>query len=120
MSDTINFNSKFKLFSDLWSPKIIAEMNNYQFKLVKIKGEFIWHNHENTDEAFIVIKGSMEIEFKDRKIELNEGEMIVVKKNIDHKPFAKNECQVLLVEPKDTINTGNSGGELTSENNIWI
>ncbi len=120
MSDTINFNSKFKLFSEFWSPRVIAEMNNYQFKLVKIKGEFIWHNHEDTDEVFIVIKGTMGIEFKDRKIELNEGEMIVVKKNIDHKPFAKNECQVLLVEPKGTINTGNAGGELTSENNIWI
>ena len=120
VSDAINFNSKFKLFSEFWSPRVIAEMNNYQFNLVKIKGEFIWHNHEDTDEVFIVIKGTMGIEFKDRKIELNEGEMIVVKKNIDHKPFAKNECQVLLVEPKGTINTGNAGGELTSENNIWI
>ena len=120
MGDTINFISKFKLFSDFWSPKIIAEMNNYQFKLVKIKGEFTWHKHENTDEVFIVIEGSMGIQFKDKTIELNIGEMIVIKKSEEHRPYATKECKVLIIEPRGVINTGDSGGELTSDNDIWI
>ena len=120
MNTTINLQSKFELFSEYWSPKIIAEMNNYQFKLVKIKGEFTWHEHKNTDEVFIVIEGSMGIEFKDRTVKLNEGEMIVVQKANQHKPFATKECKVLIVEPRGVINTGDSEGDLTSENDVWI
>ena len=120
MNTPINLQSKFELFSDYWSPKIIAEMNDYQFKLVKIKGQFIWHEHKDTDEVFIVINGSMGIEFKDRTVKLNDGEMIVIKKGEQHKPFASEECNVLIVEPRGVVNTGDSGGKLTAENDIWI
>ena len=120
MTKKINFISKFKKFDEIWSPKVIAEMNDYQFKLVKIKDEFKWHEHKDTDEVFIVIKGSMGIEFKDRTVELNEGEMIVVLKAEQHKPFATEECKVLIIEPRGVVNTGSSGGELTAENDVWI
>ena len=120
MKKPINLQSKFELFSEYWSPKVIAEMNDYQFKLVKIKDEFIWHEHKDTDEVFIVIEGSMGIEFKDRTAELNDGEMIVVEKGEQHKPFASEECKVLIVEPRGVVNTGNSGGNLTAENDVWV
>ena len=120
MNTPINFQSKFELFTEHWSPKVIAELNDYQFKIVKIKGQFTWHEHNETDEVFIVIEGSMGIEFKDRTVEFEEGEMIVVKKGEQHKPFAFEECKVLIVEPKGVLNTGDSGGDLTSENDVWI
>ena len=116
----INFKNKLSKFSDHWSPKVIAEMNNYQFKLVKIKGDFVWHNHENTDEAFIVLEGEMSIQFEDRKVTLNEGEMYIVKKGIDHKPYAENECKIMIIEPNGVINTGNVEGDLTASNDVWI
>ena len=120
MNKPINFQSKLKLFSDYWSPKVIAEMNDYQFKLVKIKDDFVWHNHQDTDEVFIVIEGFMTIDFIDRKINLKKGEMIVVKKGEDHKPYSKEECKVLIIEPKGVVNTGNSNCNMTAENDIWI
>ena len=116
----INLNEKLTMFSDHWAPKIIAEMNDYQFKLVKIKGDFVWHNHENTDEVFIVIEGKMNIEFKNEIVELNEGEMYVVPKGVQHKPYAETECKVMLVEPRGVVNTGNTEGELTAPNDEWI
>ena len=118
--EKINLKDKLSKFSDHWSPKVIAEMNDYQFKLVKIKGDFVWHNHEDTDEVFIVIEGSMKIEFVDRVVELDEGEMYVVPKGVEHKPFAENECKVLLVEPRGVVNTGNTEGNLTASNDVWI
>ena len=118
--NTINLKEKFSMFSKYWSPHVIAEMNDYQFKLVKIKGEFIWHEHKDTDEVFIVIEGSMNIEFQDGIVELSEGEMFVVPKGVAHKPFAENECKIMLVEPKGVINTGESGGEMTAPNDVWI
>jgi mannose-6-phosphate isomerase-like protein (cupin superfamily) len=118
--EKINLKDKLSMFSDHWSPKIITEMNDYQIKLVKIKGEFVWHNHEDTDELFFVIKGKMNIEFKDKTIELNEGEMYVVPKGVEHKPYAENECEVMLVEPRGVVNTGNTKGELTASNDVWI
>ena len=120
MKKPINLQSTFELFSEYWSPKVIAEMNDYQFKVVKIKGEFIWHEHRDTDEVFIVIEGSMGIEFKDRTVQLNSGEMIVVQKADQHKPFATEECKVLIIEPRGVVNTGSSGGELTAKNDVWI
>tara|TARA_B100000959_G_C14861377_1_gene574379 strand:+ start:586 stop:957 length:372 start_codon:yes stop_codon:yes gene_type:complete len=120
LPDKINLIEKLSKFSEHWSPKIIAEMNDYQFKLVKIKGDFIWHNHRNTDEVFIVIEGEMSIEFKDKIVELSEGEMFVVPKGIEHKPFSKNECKIMIVEPTGIVNTGDAGGELTAENDTWI
>ena len=116
----INFLEKFSKFSDHWSPRVIAEMNDYQFKLAKIKGEFVWHNHPDTDETFMVVDGSMVIEFRDGQVELNAGEMFVVPKGMEHRPIAKDECKIMLIEPKGVVNTGNAGGELTAENDIWI
>jgi mannose-6-phosphate isomerase-like protein (cupin superfamily) len=116
----INLQDKFSKFSEQWTPKVIAEMNDYQFKLVKIEGEFVWHNHSDTDEVFIVIEGKMFIEFEDETIELNQGEMYVVPKGVQHKPYAEQECKVMLVEPKGVVNTGEASGDLTAQNDIWI
>ena len=116
----INFQDKLAKFSEHWTPKVIAEMNDYQFKLVKIQGEFVWHNHSDTDEVFIVIEGSMKIEVDEETVELNEGEMYVVPKGVQHKPYAENECKVMLVEPKGVVNTGESDSELTADNDVWI
>ena len=117
---TINFEKKFAKFDDHWSPKVIAEMNDYQFKLVKFKGEFVWHQHDDTDETFIVLKGKMQILFKDAQVDLNEGEMLVVPKNTLHKPVAENECEIMLIEPRGVVNTGDSGGTLTAEQDLSL
>ncbi len=117
---SINFRNKLELITEHWSPKVIAEMNDYQFKLVRIQGSFVWHEHKDTDEVFIVVSGEMEIEFRDGKVNLSTGEMYVVQKGIEHKPYAENECEMLLVEPKGVVNTGEAGGELKAENDIWI
>lgn len=116
----INFQEKLARFSEQWAPKVIAEMNDYQFKLVKIQGEFIWHSHAETDEVFIVLEGEMSIELRDGKVNLKAGEMFVVPRGIEHKPVTTNECKLMLVEPVGTTNTGDAGGELTAENNVWI
>jgi mannose-6-phosphate isomerase-like protein (cupin superfamily) len=116
----INFTDKFSRFSDLWSPRVIAEMNDYQFKLARVKDEFIWHEHPDTDEVFLVIDGILNIEFRDGEVSLSHGEMFVVPKGVEHKPFANNECKILLIEPKGVVNTGDAGGELTAENDVWV
>ena len=116
----INLQQKLSLFSEHWTPKIVEELNDYQIKLVKIQGEFVWHDHANTDEFFLVIEGSMEIEFEDQTMSLNAGEMCIVPKGIKHKPKAKNECKIMLIEPRGVINTGELKGELTAENDVWI
>jgi|TARA_B110001454_G_scaffold219130_1_gene250225 mannose-6-phosphate isomerase-like protein (cupin superfamily) len=120
MENPINFQSKFDLFKDHWSPKVIAEMNDYQFKVVKIKGEFVWHAHEDTDEVFLVIDGSMNIEFEDRVVALKDGEMMVVKKGERHRPFAEEECKVLLIEPRGVVNTGDERSDLTAPMDVWL
>ena len=120
MKDVINLRNKFTKFSDIWSPKVIAEMNDYQFKIAKIKGEFVWHKHDDTDEVFFVVAGKMKIEFRDKTIQLSEGELFVVPKGVEHKPIAHNECQIMLVEPRGVINTGEAGGNLTAEQDVWI
>ena len=117
----INFKEKFQLFNKLWTPKVIAEMNDYQFKLVKVKGDFKWHSHKNTDETFVVINGSLQIKFRDGHIDLNEGEMFVIPKGLEHKPYAKNEANLLLIEPKGVVNTGDlEKNKFTAENDVWI
>ncbi len=116
----INLQDKFSKFSEHWTPKVIAEMNDYQFKLVKIEGEFVWHNHSDTDEVFIVVEGKMMIEFEHETIELNQGEMYVVPRGVQHKPYAEQECKVMLVEPKGVVNTGEASGDLTAQNDVWI
>ena len=119
-SKKINLKEKFSKFKQHWSPKIIAEMNDYQFKVVKIKGEFIWHNHTDTDETFLVIEGEMVIKFKDNKVKLSKGEMFVVPKGVEHKPYAEKECKILIIEPKGVINTGDAGSDLTVDKETWI
>jgi len=119
-NNPINFKDKFAKFTDQWSPRVVAEMNDYQFKLVKIEGDFVWHDHADTDEAFIVIEGSMIIEFRDGSVELGAGEMFVVPKGVEHKPYAKTECKVMLLEPRGVVNTGDIRGELTADNDVWV
>jgi mannose-6-phosphate isomerase-like protein (cupin superfamily) len=116
----INFQAKLARFSDRWAPKVIAQMNDYQFKLARIEGEFVWHSHADTDEAFIVLDGRMSIELRDGRVELGPGEMFVVPKGVEHKPSAVGECRILLVEPVGTVNTGAAGGALTAPNDVWI
>ncbi len=117
----IDINEKFSKFHELWSPKVIAELNDYQIKIVKIKGEFTWHTHTDTDELFFVIEGKMGIEFPDHSVELNKGEMIVVSKGIEHKPFSEYGCKVMVIEPGGVSNTGDDvNSNLTYENDVWI
>ncbi|MFT5730964.1 MAG: mannose-6-phosphate isomerase-like protein (cupin superfamily) [Desulforhopalus sp.] len=118
--ESINFDNKFTKFSEHWSPRVIAEMNDYQFKLVKIEGDFTWHDHKDTDEVFMVLSGEMEIEFRDGKVKISEGEMYVVKKGLEHKPFAQDECKILIIEPRGVVNTGQSKSELKADNDVWI
>ncbi len=116
----INFEDKLRLIQDHWQPRVLAELNDYQFKIVKILGDFVWHKHDDTDEAFIVLKGTLRIDLPDRQIVLNPGEMYVVPKSVEHKPYAASEVSMLLVEPKGVTNTGNVGGEQTAPNDVWI
>jgi len=117
---SINFARKFTLFDEQWQPKVIAEMNDYQFKVVKLQGDFIWHEHKDTDETFIVIDGILRIEFRDGAVDIAPGEMFVVPKGVEHKPFAEHEVQLLLIEPRGVRNTGHEVGERTAQNNVWI
>ncbi len=116
----INLSEKLALFDDYWRPRVIAEMNDYQIKLVKIQGEFAWHAHDDTDELFLVLSGAMKIMFRDGVMDLSAGEMCVVPKGVEHKPLAPQACHVLLVEPRGVVNTGDSSSELTAENDVWI
>lgn len=103
----IVLKDKLSLFTEHWSPKIIAELNGQQVKVAKLKGEFVWHKHDEEDELFLVLKGKLKIELRDRVIDLNEGEFVVIPRGIEHKPVASIEVEVLLFEPKSTLNTGN-------------
>ena len=116
-----NINNKFELFSEQWQPKVIATMNDYEFKIAKIEGEFIWHSHKETDETFIVIKGEIEIEFRDGIVKVKEGEIFVVPAGVEHKPMSYKESQIMLIEPKGVINTGDiDSNNLTAKNNVSI
>ena len=117
----INFKEKLSLFNEQWSPKVIAEMNDYQIKIVKIEGDFEWHEHQDTDETFIVLEGNLRIDFRDGHVTLNRGEMYVVPRGIEHKPFADGEVKMLLIEPRGVLNTGdNDVDSFTAKNDIWI
>ena len=116
-----NINNKFELFSEQWQPKVIATMNDYELKIAKIEGEFIWHSHKETDETFIVIKGEIEIEFRDGIVKVKEGEIFVVPAGVEHKPMSYKESQIMLIEPKGVINTGDiDSNNLTAKNDVWI
>jgi len=118
--EAINFREKLARFYDHFAPRIIAGMNDYHFKLVKALGEFVWHSHAETDEVFIIIDGELTIEFRDGSVELKAGEMFVVPKGVEHKPTARSECHLMLIEPAGTVNTGDAGGELTAADNVWV
>jgi mannose-6-phosphate isomerase-like protein (cupin superfamily) len=118
--EVINFARKFDLFSEQWQPKVVAELNDYQFKIVRIEGDFLWHDHPETDEAFVVLDGELRIDFRDRSVTLGPGEMFVVPKGVEHKPFAAKEVRMLLIEPRGTLNTGHEGGDRTARNDVWI
>lgn len=114
--NTINIHDKFSLFSEHWSPKIIAELNGQQVKLARLKGEFVWHSHEHEDELFMVIEGVLKIEFRDRTETIRPNELIVVPRGVEHKPVAEEEVLVLLFEPAGTLNTGDAQSHLTQKN----
>ncbi|HCR1216634.1 TPA: cupin domain-containing protein [Pseudomonas aeruginosa] len=119
-TQAINFATKLALFDDHWQPRVIAQMNDYQFKLVKIEGDFVWHSHADTDETFIVLAGRLRIDFRNGAVHLGPGEMYVVPRGVEHKPFAEGEVRMLLVEPCGVRNTGDQGGERTAVNDLWI
>lgn len=112
----VNIHEKFALFNDYWSPKIIGDLNDSYIKLAKFKGEFVWHTHDNEDELFLVIKGNLLIKLRDQDINLKEGEFVIIPKGVEHLPIAKEEVHVILIEPKSTLNTGDTKGDLTVEN----
>jgi len=116
----VDFADKFALFNDKWSPRVIAEMNDYQFKLVRLQGDFVWHQHDDTDEVFIVLEGEIEIDFEEGSVPLHAGQMLVVPKGVRHCPRASEEAKVLLVEPRGVVNTGDAESDLTANNDQWI
>ena len=116
----INLGQKLSKIDALWTPKIVAQMNDYYIKLVKIEDEFVWHSHPETDEVFLVIEGSMRIDFRDGAVELEQGELVVVPRGVDHRPFAERVCKILLIEPTETVNTGDAGGDRTVADLDWI
>ena len=118
---SINFSEKLNLFNEHWQPKVISEMNDYQFKIAKIEGEFIWHSHKDTDETFIVLKGEIQIDFKDGKVVVKQGEMFVVPAGVEHRPSSYEESHIMLIEPKGVVNTGEKvDSNLRAENDVWI
>ncbi|MBL8604310.1 MAG: cupin domain-containing protein [Myxococcales bacterium] len=119
-SDVINLREKLGLFSDHWAPRVIAALNDYQLKLARVKGAFVWHQHADTDEMFYVVDGALRIELEDRTVCLNAGELFVVPKGAMHRPVADEECCILLIEPRGVVNTGEAGGEYTAPNDRWV
>jgi mannose-6-phosphate isomerase-like protein (cupin superfamily) len=116
----VNFAQKYSLFTEQWQPKVIAQMNDYQFKLARLEGEFLWHSHADTDETFIVLEGRLRIDFREGFVELNAGELYVVPKGVEHKPCAEKEVKLMLIEPSGVINTGSDTNERTAQNDVWI
>ncbi|WP_113267688.1 cupin domain-containing protein [Agrobacterium cavarae] len=116
----IRLPEKFDLLTERWQPRVVAEMNDYQFKIARLQGDFIWHHHADTDETFIVLEGILRIDFRDGEVTLQAGEMFVVKKGVEHKPFAEEEVKLLLIEPRGVLNTGEQRHERTAENDVWI
>lgn len=119
-TDVINLDRKFEQFSEHWSPHIIAQINDFHIKCVKSNGEFVWHKHDHTDELFFVHKGTITIEYRDRRVTLNAGELHIVPRGVEHRPVSSGESEILLLEPQGTVNTGDAGGELTAHEEPWI
>lgn len=117
MESKINLAEKLATFDDRWSPKIVAQLNDYDVQVVKVEGEFVWHKHDETDDFFLVLNGHLTIQLRDRNVELDEGELFVVPRGVEHRPSADEEAHVLVIEPAGTPNTGDAGGPLTAEKN---
>ena len=120
MPKPINLADKLGKIGEQWSPRVIAEMNDYQLKLVKLQGDFVWHDHKDTDEVFLVLEGEMVIEFRDGAVTLRKGELFVVPKGVEHITRASEECCAMLIEPRGVVNTGDAGGAMTAENDRWV
>ena len=117
---SINLAEQFGRFTEQWQPKVIAEMNDYQFKVVRLQGDFVWHSHAETDETFILVDGTLRIDFRDGSVQVGPREMYVVPKGVEHKPFAAEEVKLMLIEPRGVLNTGGQGGERTAQNDVWL
>ena len=117
--DAINLASKLASFDAQWSPRVIAEMNDIQFKLVKLEGEFVWHAHADTDEVFLVVDGEMQVGYRDRDVTVRAGELCVVPRGVEHITRAARECHALIIEPRGVVNTGDARNELTADNDVW-
>ena len=116
----INFDAKLALIHDHWKPRVVAEMNDYQFKIVKILGDFLWHDHADTDETFIVLEGALRIDMRDGAVTVRAGEMFVVPRGVEHKPYAEHEVKMMLIEPRGVANTGALESDRRAENDVWI
>ncbi|MDQ7986552.1 cupin domain-containing protein [Pseudomonas sp. G34] len=116
----VNLIRKLELLAEQWQPRVVAEMNDYQFKVARLQGDFIWHAHAETDEAFLVLDGQLRLDFRDGSVTLGSGELYVVPKGVEHKPYAEEEVKLLLIEPRGVLNTGAEGGERTALNDLWI
>jgi mannose-6-phosphate isomerase-like protein (cupin superfamily) len=116
----INLGEKFDLVTDLWQPRVVAELNDYQFKIVRVEGDFVWHDHPDTDEAFLVLEGELRIDLPDGPVRVREGELFVVPRGVQHKPYAEREVRLMLIEPRGVPNTGSEGGPRTADQDLWI
>ncbi len=119
-SAPVNLAAKLAAIKDHWSPRVVAELNDIQFKLVRFQGDFVWHRHDETDEAFLVLLGSMVVEFRDRAVTIAEGELFVVSRGEEHITRAEEECCALIIEPRGVVNTGEAGGPLTAPMDQWV
>lgn len=120
MTDVISLPDKFSSFKTQWSPKVVAQVNDYHIKIARIEGEFVWHSHPETDELFFVVRGAMTIHLREGELFLQEGELCVIPRGVEHKPAADGECHILMIEPAGTVNTGDAGGERTVDEVEWV
>lgn len=118
--EPIRLAERLGLFTDQWTPRVVAEMNDYQFKVVRVEGDFVWHDHKDTDETFLVLEGELRIDFRDGAVTLRAGDLYVVPKGVEHKPYAAREVKMMLIEPRGVVNTGDKGGDRTAENDMWV
>jgi mannose-6-phosphate isomerase-like protein (cupin superfamily) len=116
----VNIEEKFTLFTEHWSPKVIAKINDYLVKIGKLQGDFVWHTHAETDELFIINKGILRVDFRDGQVFLSKGELLVVPKGVEHRTHADQECELIMFEPETTLNTGDAAGAMTVEQLDWI